>query len=197
MTNLYGVLGVRPDATREALRSAYRKLAQVHHPDRNGGQDARFKEIAAAYEVLSDEAQRTEYDRHRTEWLRERGAMACPGCGLGVRILPQRPGQEARCPECKAPLPTLPAEPERIEVMDVFVERLRVTGHRLGSQVLSETAAVAEELSSDMMAEATALAETAVRVGFERLRTKLGLPMEARGRVVNGRAVRRDLAKKD
>ena len=77
------------------------------------------------------------------EWLRERGAMACPGCGLGVRILPQRPGQEARCPECKAPLPTLPAEPERIEVMDVFVERLRVTGHRLGSQVLSETAAVA------------------------------------------------------
>src|SRR5690606_4859560 len=48
------------------LKSAYRKLAMQHHPDRNGGSEesmARFKEISEAYSVLSDEQKRAAYDR--------------------------------------------------------------------------------------------------------------------------------------
>src|SRR5690606_35406076 len=48
------------------LKSAYRKLAMQHHPDRNGGCEesmARFKEISEAYSVLSDDQKRAAYDR--------------------------------------------------------------------------------------------------------------------------------------
>ncbi len=60
----YGVLGVDRSASREQIRQAYRRLALKHHPDRNKepGATERFKEIAEAYAVLSDDAKRREYD---------------------------------------------------------------------------------------------------------------------------------------
>jgi molecular chaperone DnaJ len=61
----YGVLGVPRDASQEAIKKAFRKLAMQYHPDRNNkpGAEERFKEINEAYEVLSDAERRLAYDR--------------------------------------------------------------------------------------------------------------------------------------
>jgi DnaJ-class molecular chaperone len=64
--NPYEVLGVKKDATDEEIRRVYRNLAKKHHPDLNPGNkqaEARFKEIAAAYDLLSDKEKRARYDR--------------------------------------------------------------------------------------------------------------------------------------
>jgi DnaJ-class molecular chaperone len=61
MTNYYQTLGVDKDVTPEELKKAYRSLASKHHPDK-GGDTARFQEIQAAYDVLSDPQKRAEYD---------------------------------------------------------------------------------------------------------------------------------------
>lgn len=64
IANHYDVLGVRPDASPEAIRAAYRDRARLHHPDRAGS--AAAGEMAAvneAYRVLSDPGRRTLYDR--------------------------------------------------------------------------------------------------------------------------------------
>ena len=62
----YEVLGVERTIDAPGLKAAYRKLAMIHHPDRNGGSEesmAQFKEISEAYTVLSDEQKRAAYDR--------------------------------------------------------------------------------------------------------------------------------------
>ncbi len=62
----YEVLGVNREASQEELKKAFRKAALKYHPDRNPDDaeaEARFKEIAEAYEVLSDVNQRTRYDQ--------------------------------------------------------------------------------------------------------------------------------------
>mmetsp|Transcript_26200 Transcript_26200/g.56844 ORF Transcript_26200/g.56844 Transcript_26200/m.56844 type:complete len:178 (+) Transcript_26200:153-686(+) len=68
----YKVLGVSPQASPETIKAAYRKLALVHHPDRNlscsaNAQEAtiRFKEINAAFSVLGEPNTRLEYDALR------------------------------------------------------------------------------------------------------------------------------------
>ncbi|MSP22612.1 MAG: molecular chaperone DnaJ [Dehalococcoidia bacterium] len=64
--DLYELLGVARDASQEEVKRAFRKLAMQYHPDRNHADDAeaRFKEINAAYEVLSDPDKRANYDRY-------------------------------------------------------------------------------------------------------------------------------------
>ncbi|MDG3443053.1 DnaJ C-terminal domain-containing protein [Nitrospirillum amazonense] len=62
----YALLGVARDADEKAIRSAYRALAKKHHPDLNPGKpeaEAKFKEIAAAYALLSDAEKRARFDR--------------------------------------------------------------------------------------------------------------------------------------
>lgn len=62
----YEVLGVSKNASTDDIKSAFRKLAMKHHPDRNPGDkeaENRFKEAAEAYEVLSDNEKRNRYDR--------------------------------------------------------------------------------------------------------------------------------------
>ena len=62
----YEVLGVEREATEQQIKSAYRKLALQHHPDRNPNDrkaEERFKEAAEAYAVLADRDKRGLYDR--------------------------------------------------------------------------------------------------------------------------------------
>ena len=64
--NPYEVIGVKPEATEAEIRTAYRKLAKRHHPDLNPGNkeaEARFKEIASAYDLISDKDKRARFDR--------------------------------------------------------------------------------------------------------------------------------------
>ena len=68
MATHYETLGVAQTATADEIKSAYRKLAMQWHPDRNQGNPeatAKFKEISAAYETLSDDNKRREYDFHQ------------------------------------------------------------------------------------------------------------------------------------
>jgi molecular chaperone DnaJ len=65
----YKVLGVSKGATADEIKKSYRKLARKYHPDANKGDSAseeRFKEISEAYNVLSDEKRRKEYDEARS-----------------------------------------------------------------------------------------------------------------------------------
>lgn len=59
----YKVLGVSRTATEEDIKKAYRKLAHQHHPDKQGGDEKKFKEINEAYQILSNKEKRTQYDR--------------------------------------------------------------------------------------------------------------------------------------
>ena len=62
----YEILGVERTIDAPGLKAAYRKLAMIHHPDRNSGSEeslAQFKEISEAYTVLSDDQKRAAYDR--------------------------------------------------------------------------------------------------------------------------------------
>ena len=75
MKSLYEILGVQSDADAVTLKRRYRELARELHPDKTGGdpkKERRFKEVAAAYAILSDPSRRSAYDR-------ERGSGKVPG----------------------------------------------------------------------------------------------------------------------
>ncbi len=59
----YEILGVAKDASDDDIKRAFRKLAHQHHPDKNGGDAEKFKEINSAYQVLSDKQKRAQYDQ--------------------------------------------------------------------------------------------------------------------------------------
>lgn len=68
----YKVLGLAKGAGEDEVRKAYRKMALRYHPDKNksAGAEEKFKEIAEAYEVLSDKRKREIYDNYGEEGLK-------------------------------------------------------------------------------------------------------------------------------
>lgn len=64
--NYYSVLELNVDATPEEIKKAYRKLALIYHPDKNGGDKEKeeiFKKLNQAHECLSDPSKKAEYDK--------------------------------------------------------------------------------------------------------------------------------------
>lgn len=60
----YEILGISKSAAADEIKRAYRKLAMEHHPDKHGGDDAKFKEINEAHEVLRDPQKKAAYDQY-------------------------------------------------------------------------------------------------------------------------------------
>ncbi len=81
MNDYYKVLGVDKKATQDEIKKAYRKLAHQYHPDKAGKEnEAKFKEINEAYQVLSDEQKRQNYDQFGSA---DFGGAGGPGGGRG------------------------------------------------------------------------------------------------------------------
>ncbi len=62
--NYYDILGIERGASKDDIKKAFRTLAHKYHPDKKGGDEAKFKEINEAYSVLSDDQKRSEYDTY-------------------------------------------------------------------------------------------------------------------------------------
>lgn len=60
----YEILGIAKKASKEEVKKAFHKLAHKYHPDKKGGDSAKFKELSEAYSVLSDDKKRAEYDSY-------------------------------------------------------------------------------------------------------------------------------------
>jgi len=78
--NYYDVLGLKKDASAADIKKAFRRLARKHHPDA-GGDEEKFKEINEAYEVLSNDEKRAQYDQYGQYF----GGQAPPGAAGGAR----------------------------------------------------------------------------------------------------------------
>lgn len=78
MADYYKILGISKTASPEEIKRAYRKLAHQYHPDKKGGDEKKFKEINAAYQILSNEERRKQYDQFGHTFD---GAGAAPGWG--------------------------------------------------------------------------------------------------------------------
>jgi molecular chaperone DnaJ len=64
----YKVLGVERGASKDDIKKAFRKLAHQYHPDKNNGDDKKFKEVNEAYQVLSDDQKRAQYDQFGSDF---------------------------------------------------------------------------------------------------------------------------------
>lgn len=83
--DFYKILGIGRSATDDDIKKAYRKLALKYHPDKNKtpGAEDRFKEVAEAYEVLSDKNKRELFDQYGEEGLQAGGVGGGGGGGAG------------------------------------------------------------------------------------------------------------------
>ncbi len=77
----YEILGVNKSASKDEIKKAFYKLAQKHHPDKKGGDEKKFKEANEAYQVLSDDAKRKNYDQYGPGFENMQGAYGGQGQG--------------------------------------------------------------------------------------------------------------------
>lgn len=97
MKDYFQILGVKRDATTSEIKKAYRKLAKKYHPDANGDNEEikkKFQEITEAYQVLSDEKARKEYQAWGHETYTEHRKRA-------AHTHPHEEGEDGHCGACK------------------------------------------------------------------------------------------------
>ena len=82
----YKILGIAKGASDDDIKKAYRKLALKYHPDKNKdpGAEEKFKEVAEAYEILSDAKKREIFDKYGEEGLKAGGSSPGPGSSPGA-----------------------------------------------------------------------------------------------------------------
>lgn len=69
----YKILGIEKNASADEVKKAFKKLAMQHHPDRPGGDEAKFKEVNEAYQVLNDAEKRKRYDQFGSDFEQQGG----------------------------------------------------------------------------------------------------------------------------
>ena len=69
----YKILDVSKDASQDEIKKAFRKKAMQHHPDREGGDEAKFKEINEAFQVVGDKEKRQQYDQFGADFSQQGG----------------------------------------------------------------------------------------------------------------------------
>ncbi len=79
----YEILGIQKGASADEIKKAFRKLAVQYHPDKQGGDEAKFKEINEAYEVLKDSSKRQRYDQFGHAGVGGNGGGGNPFEGFG------------------------------------------------------------------------------------------------------------------
>ncbi|KAF7361294.1 DnaJ-domain-containing protein [Mycena sanguinolenta] len=96
-TGYYDILGITPDATTDEVKKAYRRMAIKHHPDKNPDDphaEERFKEIAIAYQTLSDDTLRRKYNEYGPKESAPEGGFVDP-----EEVRPYREADEAEAEE--------------------------------------------------------------------------------------------------
>ncbi|MEX1997618.1 MAG: molecular chaperone DnaJ [Candidatus Andersenbacteria bacterium] len=79
--NYYQILGITQDASADEIKRAYRRMAHQYHPDKKGGDEEKFKQVNAAYQVLSDEQKRAQYDQFGQNFDQAGGGGGFSGFG--------------------------------------------------------------------------------------------------------------------
>ncbi|MBI5929109.1 MAG: VWA domain-containing protein [Chloroflexi bacterium] len=153
--DLYTILGVSPSASADDIKTAYRQAARRFHPDVNGheGASLQFKDINLAYEVLSDEIQRSTYHRVLTSRAATKRPSFAARCIPSRRILPvikesqvmyllleivaRSPGDQAVNPNepRKAPLNIALVLDHSSSMRGARLEKVKVASHQILSQL--------------------------------------------------------------
>jgi len=117
-------LGVAPDATDHEIRSAYRQLALRYHPDKNPGDDGQmFVAVAQAFEVLSDSASRSRYDRSGGDSLNHLDLVSAQ------ELMEAFFAQCKKTPDSLTILSITPQEARRGATKMVWIKRMVVDEH--------------------------------------------------------------------
>lgn len=110
----YKILEISKDATSDQIRKSYRKLAAKHHPDKPGGNQAKFQELQAAYEILSDPEKKSMYDKYGEDGLKE-GMGGSSGDSIFDLLMNRGGGGKKGKPKTKSLL-----HPLKVTLEDVY-----------------------------------------------------------------------------